>query len=241
MSTPCERTPAGTDLIEEYLDHVCASMVGLVPRPRREASRNELRDHLLSLAEELHAEGVELSVALRRACDEMGNPREIGQALVSTWRSPRATAGGGAGVTALATFCGPTALLLMLLTEQVVSAGDAIRGLDPRLQVLGTLIPVLAGGATGWRHPHSSVRSLAPALSACLAAALLIGLTLQPATGPLELFPWLLLGWPALGTASFFLARRARSVSLRHQSGWDPAITVPAAGAAAPAITKERK
>ena len=43
--------------LEDYLDYLCAPLLGAVPYPQRKRFRREAADHLLALAEDFAAKG----------------------------------------------------------------------------------------------------------------------------------------------------------------------------------------
>src|SRR2546427_11434751 len=63
--------------IEDYLDHVCAPLVGLVPYARRQELRAELRGHLEALAASYRELGSAPNLASEQALRQFGDPREL--------------------------------------------------------------------------------------------------------------------------------------------------------------------
>ncbi|MBC8101247.1 MAG: hypothetical protein H7Z41_01485 [Cytophagales bacterium] len=72
--------------LEDYLDHLCASLLGVVPFPERQQIRRETRSHLEMLIEEFTHEGLSPTEAAETAFLEYGSPFQIGQSLVEAWR-----------------------------------------------------------------------------------------------------------------------------------------------------------
>ena len=82
-------TPAAVDeaqaLIEDYLDYLCAPLLGIVPYAQRRRLRAEAQDHLLALSEDLEAEGFAPVEAVAAALREYGEPWPVGQGFANAW------------------------------------------------------------------------------------------------------------------------------------------------------------
>src|SRR5579862_7151496 len=74
-----------TDRIEDYLDYLCAPLLGVVPYAERNGLREEARQHLKDIAEEFQAQGMSPHEALTSALRIHGNPWRIGQSFVQEW------------------------------------------------------------------------------------------------------------------------------------------------------------
>src|SRR5262245_18729182 len=68
--------------IEDYLDHVCAPLVGVVPYDQRHELRAELRSHLEALAASYRELGSPPAAAVGAAVRQFGDPRR----LVAQWK-----------------------------------------------------------------------------------------------------------------------------------------------------------
>src|SRR5260370_38948195 len=72
--------------IEDYLDHVSAPLVGLVPYARRQELRAELRGHLEALAASYRELGSAPDTASEQALRQFGDPRELARRCADEWR-----------------------------------------------------------------------------------------------------------------------------------------------------------
>lgn len=77
--------PALEPQIEDYLDHVCAPLVGRVSYSRRQALRAELVEHLEALIEAREELGESRDVAVRRALRQFGEPEQIAHQWLQEW------------------------------------------------------------------------------------------------------------------------------------------------------------
>ncbi len=73
--------------IEDYLDFLCAPLLGIVPYAQRRRLRLETEDHLRALAEDFEAEGFAPAEAVTVALREYGEPWRIGQDFAEAWLS----------------------------------------------------------------------------------------------------------------------------------------------------------
>src|SRR5712692_3300681 len=71
--------------VEDYLDHVCAPLVGIVPHTERAALRVEVAGHLAALIDEYEEVGLEPEAATHAALREHGEPWSLGQAFLEEW------------------------------------------------------------------------------------------------------------------------------------------------------------
>src|SRR5438045_2652591 len=111
--------------IEDYLDYLCAPMLGVVPYAERVSLREEARLHLLDMAAEFEAQGLPPHEALTSALRAHGNPWHIGQSFVQEWSLGTTQASTRYGVRR-ATLCafawfGIAATLNLLMIEQYTS------------------------------------------------------------------------------------------------------------------------
>src|SRR5688572_4418190 len=63
--------------IEDYLDHVCAPLVGVVPYAKRQELRAELRSHLEALIATHQELGRGPEVAALEALRQFGDPQDL--------------------------------------------------------------------------------------------------------------------------------------------------------------------
>src|SRR5437868_2390555 len=77
--------------IEDYLDHVCAPLVGLVPYARRMELRTELREHLEAFVDTHEELGSSRDVAVLMALRQFGPPRELARLWAREWKQGAAS------------------------------------------------------------------------------------------------------------------------------------------------------
>src|SRR5262245_16359642 len=80
-----EETTECAARIEDYLDYLCAPLLGVVPYAQRHRLREEARLHLQDIAREYEAQGLPPQEALTQAFRVHGNPWRIGQSFVQEW------------------------------------------------------------------------------------------------------------------------------------------------------------
>ena len=81
----CDQSDAFEPLPEDYLDYLCAPLLGIVPYAQRRRLRLETEDHLLALVEDFGAEGFAPDQAVTVALREYGEPWRIGQDFAEAW------------------------------------------------------------------------------------------------------------------------------------------------------------
>src|SRR2546423_519170 len=74
-----------SELIQDYLDHLCSPLIGIVPYIRRQEVRMEAEGHLYALIEEQREAGLDLLRATETALQRYGVPHRLGQAIVDCW------------------------------------------------------------------------------------------------------------------------------------------------------------
>jgi hypothetical protein len=72
-------------LIEDYLDHFCAPLVGTVPYERRQELRRELTCHLESIMDALQELGATRDEAVLDALHRFGDPQKLGAQWAREW------------------------------------------------------------------------------------------------------------------------------------------------------------
>lgn len=216
--TPLWGTNAREDAwVEDYLDHLCAPLVGIVPLAERRGLRDEVRSHLEALAAEFGFEGMPPPEATAAALQELGEPWQVGQTFLREWLqgSPHTAPARLTRQTALRAFAffGIAAVLNWLLIEH--QALDLPPGdLMPWIVLLAALSPLLAGALTGLGVPPRMGRGLGWALGILTLHALMAGALLLPQTdgfGFALCLPlwWLPAGWLS-ATAAAHLVRSHR-------------------------------
>jgi hypothetical protein len=206
---------ASDSKLEDYLDHLCAPLVGVVPFEKRVSLREEARLHITGLAEDYQEQGCTPDKALCRALREMGEPWQWGEAILREWRPPVPSQGilsltWRAAYHAFAWF-GPPAVVCLLLVEQCAVALRQDYML-PALILLGAASPVAAGVLTGLTSPARAGKGAC--IAACLLGlvSLIAGALMWPKTEPLTFGLLQLLFWPATG----WLSATAAATSVRQ-------------------------
>jgi hypothetical protein len=206
VETPAWGADGREDLwIEDYLDHLCAPLVGIVPLAERRGLRDEVRAHLESLAAEYGFAGKPPQEATATALQELGEPWQMGQAFLREWLQGRPDAA-PARLTRQATFrafafFGVAALPCWALLEHRAldtSASD----LTPWLWLLAALSPLIAGALTGLSLPPRMGRGLGWALGILTLHALAAGALLLPQTDGFGFALCLALWWLPSGWLS---------------------------------------
>jgi hypothetical protein len=155
----------GEARIEDYLDHVCAPLVGTVPYERRLELRSEVRCHLQTLIEAFEELGSPYNEAVDSALRQFGDPALIGREWQTQWQSHRPAepfslrALRPTYLRGLACFI--PALLFMWLYVAVDSRGPSLS--VPEAQFFALVLPAALGAAIGWFTPGR--RPLGTALS----------------------------------------------------------------------------
>jgi len=211
--------------IGDYLDFLCAPLLGIVPYAQRRRLRLETEDHLLALAEDFQVEGFAPDEALTVALREYGEPWRIGQDFAQSWLSgPRpcrfARFSDAATLRAFGWF-GVFSVLSLLGVEQCTLAPNQA-ALWPLVQCLAVIAPLIAGVLTGLGlHPRTAggvCRALA-ALGLVSGAA---GLLVLPHREVLQFALFQLVFWLPAGCLSAALAsalgRQFRLQNFRHAS-----------------------
>ena len=205
-------------LIEDYLDHLCAPLVGIVPLAERRGLRAEVRSHLEALAAEYGFEGRPPLEAIAAALLELGEPWQVGQTFLREWLqgSPDAAPARltrAAAVRAFA-FFGVAALPCWALLEHRALDVPAATDLTPWLWLLAALAPLVAGALTGLAPQPRMGRGLCWAVGVLTLHALAAGALLLPhpdGFGFALCLPlwWLPSGWLS-ATATAHLVRSHR-------------------------------
>lgn len=201
--------------IEDYLDYLCAPVLGIVPYAQRRRLRLETEDHLWALAEDFEAEGFAPAEAVTVALREYGEPWRIGQEFADAWlsgphpcRFARFTdaatlrAFGWFGVFSILTLLGVEQCMLMPHQE----------ALWPLVQCLAVLSPILAGILTGLALHSKTAGGVCRAVSALGLASGAAGVLVLPHWEVLQFALFQFVSWLPVGCLSATL-----TVSLRRQ------------------------
>jgi hypothetical protein len=209
------------DRIEDYLDHLCTPLVGLVPYAIRHKLRMEAEDHLCALIAEFTEKGLAPKDALGAAMKEHGEPWTIGQAYADAWMR-------GSCENYLNRFGAPYVLhglawvglasipTLLLVEQSCLAYGIAMEWVS----VLAVLAPFVAGSLTGLTAPARPMRAVCYALLLHILVSFAAGGLLLPEPGGLrfacfQLIFWLPAGCGSAWTVAYFrlLKRRQRFLS----------------------------
>jgi hypothetical protein len=228
--SPAGSVPASDLRLEDYLDHVSAPLVGVVPFARRQELRAELRAHLMALIATHEELGSSPDVAVVAALRQFGDPGRLARQWVREWGCktlptplrPLWTAVPAAlGCFALATLVG----LALLLSEKVFNP-PGVAGWAAWMLSLWVL-PILAGLGTGLRASARHAMGTFVALTAiipCLAVVTLTndassGLT-PPAEAATDLALILAVLWTPIGCGSAALGGWLRDRLPRRRARW---------------------
>jgi hypothetical protein len=222
--------PQPEDLIADYLDHLCAPLVGVVPYPERSRLREETEYHLERLANAYLLEGATPAAAARRAIQKYGSSSEVGQLFLETWfaHQPQgwlARRLGLANVRAL-TYFGAVTLLTTLLVQLRVYRPDPepltfglslaqIRCLVPEplplpdggpisilLAGIAVAAPFVAGALTGASVPVRPARAVYMVQTALTLYTFVLGVQMLPTREGLLLALFQLFFWLPVGCAT---------------------------------------
>jgi hypothetical protein len=195
--------------IEDYLDHICAPLVGLAPYEARQKLRAELRGHLEALVVARREIGACPEGAVREALAQFGDPRIVARQWAREWlrsqRPGRVEPARPATFVALGSFG-----LVTVASAAIAVAAQDSRSVVPVMMALSTPIvlwgmPVVAGFVTGLIAPARHVLGTFYALALLIAITSLSGLVALRGTALEELLTLSLIQvffWMPLGCAT---------------------------------------
>jgi hypothetical protein len=208
---------------EDFLDHLCAPLVGIIPYRERSYLREEARLHLECLIAEYQEGDHTRETAVEAAFREFGEPWQSGEEFLREWRPKTASRGArllvrNATTHAFAWFGLPTVLCL-LLTEHIVLTPRQ-EGLLPYLVTLAFVSPLIAGMLTGWSVPLKAGQGIRRAVSLLALLSLAVGVLLLPKSegtlfGVFQFGYWLPIGWIAATSTATTLQQYRRHRFLR--------------------------
>jgi hypothetical protein len=208
--------------LSDYLDHLCAPLIGVLPFEERARLRLEVRLHVEALAEEHAARGLSPDEALAAAMREFGEPWVVGETIL---REAAHYVDGRSGPgAAVATVHGlvwlglPSAASLMLITE--VTVDNSGRPL-PLLALLTLLTPIAGGALSGLTAPVDAEAGVCRALGVVAMFSLGVGTLLLPSLNGMALLGlqaayWLPAAWLSARAAVWARRQYRRSRFLRH-------------------------
>ncbi|MCW3061020.1 MAG: hypothetical protein JWQ02_2841 [Capsulimonas sp.] len=210
---------ASQAVIGDYLDYLCAPMLGIVPYNQRRRLRAEAEDHLLALVEDFAAEGFTPGEAVTVALKEYGDPWRIGQEWADAWlrgaapsRLARIT--DAATLRAFGWFGVFTVVNLLALEIYVLEPSQ--RGILSLTQVLSVVSPIAAGISTGLGLGSRIGAGVVRAMTALSAASAAIGLLLLPHLEVLTFAAMQFLFWiPAGALSATVIAALRRQLRLQ--------------------------
>lgn len=222
MKNPHEKGPPEADaLLEDFLDHVCAPLVGVVPYRERQAIRREIGAHLDALVAEHEFQGQSPDDAANSALREMGEPWAAGQAWLEAWSAGRQTSSSAsrlarASLTRPFAFFGVAAMLNWLLLEQcaLTPGGD---WLLPFVVLFAAVAPIVCGVCVGASQPGHPTRGVLPALLILCLHALATGLLMLPSPDGLHFAAVPLVWWLPVGLLSSSLVAALIRSHRRHR------------------------
>ncbi len=171
--------------IEDYLDYLCAPLLGIASYAQRRRLRLEAADHLQALIEDLEAEGFAPEEAALLALKEYGEPWAVGQRCADTCLGetvPRRLVrfGDAATLRAFGWFGVFSVACLLGLEASVLDPAQA--GLTPWVQCLAVASPLAAGLLTGLGMDSRTMPGICRAVGVLSFASAAVGLTLRPHT-----------------------------------------------------------
>jgi hypothetical protein len=184
-----EEAPPMDARIEDYLDHVSAPLVGLVPYARRRELRAELRVHLEALVATHEELGSVRDAAVVLALRQFGPPRHLSRQWAREWTHGTTPASVQPAWRAMAVALGSfglASLLTFAALAAVSVAGGAFlgSGFMPLLMILvGGVMPLLAGMTTGLLAPARHALGTFLALAILALPSLALALPWQPGDG----------------------------------------------------------
>jgi hypothetical protein len=225
-----EERMSPSDVIEDYLDHLCAPLVGVVPYQERFRLREETGFHLERRARGFMLDGMNEADAVLQAIERYGTSQEIGQRFLEAWftaqpRGPLAQRLGLANAYALVPFGQATVICLVLLQLRVflmptpqpymfgLSLAD-IRHVIPEplplpetnwesllLYLVAFLAPFVAGWITGTRAPVDSARAVYRVQTIFTLLTFVVGVMMLPTREGVSLALFQLFFWLPVGCA----------------------------------------
>jgi hypothetical protein len=199
--SPSPRVEATPDVrLEDYLDHLCAPLVGRVAYARRQEMRAEWRAHLDALVEAYVELGSTPDEAVTQALRQFGDARDLGRQWARSWKRKRVQPQSIRSplLAALGVFSAASALSAALLGAPIGLPFDPSSLLLP---LLGFVLPASAGLLTGWlargRHAMGTFYALSLLIPLTAASGHTSAVDVAAALGAAQLFCWMPIGCTA--------------------------------------------
>ena len=207
------------DRIEDYLDHLCTPLVGLVPYAVRHKLRIEAETHLCALMTEFAEKGLTPTDALTAAMQEHGEPWAIGQAYADAWM--RGSFGScpnrfvAPSLLHGLAWVGLASISTLLFIEW--AALEHYNTLMEWIGVLAVLAPFLAGALTGFTAPTRPIGSVCCALLFHIVVSFAAGGLLLPETAGIRFACFQLVFWLPAACGSAWATTYFRLLQRRQQ------------------------
>jgi hypothetical protein len=188
MTRSVPTTASSSWRLEDYLDHVCVPLVGLLPYAARQELRAELQAHLEADVAAHREMGSTPGQAIAAALQQFGDPHRLGQHCAREWTRAAGPPSRQPAWPAMlkALLCFGTASMFALVALPALSGASAF---SPQWSVwmgvvfVGVLPPLLAGLITGlWATARHALGTFF-ALSSLILLFILAYLVASPAVG----------------------------------------------------------
>lgn len=210
-----------TQHLEDYLDNLCAPLIGIIPYEARHDFRVESRAHLEALMAEYQELQMTPQEALETAFHEFGDPWKVGRAFLREWvrKAPARARRTRTPAACVFAWFGLVTVYNLQIFERYALFMD--RGPDSCYWLIAAcLAPFFAGVLTGLTQPYPDGRAVICVQVGLLLFTLLLGLTLLPNLylldlAVLQLFWWLPVGYSTTMLVATLAQRLRRPRFLR--------------------------
>lgn len=207
-----EETMDPDELVEDYLDHLCAPLVGIVPYLERRQLRCDAAFFLERLSRDAILEGMDRQAAVVEAIRRYGDSQELSERFLAEWTRYRERG-------ALAQRLGLAKLYGSLFFGQATLWGLLMGPQASTFFVSYCLVaPLFAGVLVGRCAPTVSARALMPVILGCTLLASLAALFAFPGGDGVVLPAFQILWWlPAGGFVAQAVAALTRRSLVRFR------------------------
>ena len=208
--------------LHDFLEHLNAPLVGIVPYVERKAFVQEAHTHIEGLICEYTWQGQNSHEATENALREFGEPWQIGHAFLEEWlqgtRFQRpAILMRKATWVAFASFGTASMMTLLLIERHIFMASQDI--FLPMISLLSFFAPLFAGVFVGATSPIQAERGVQNAMLILILHTAITGCLLQPRWEGLILAGWQWIFWLPAGRVSAGLTA-AYLRQVRRQRFW---------------------